>query len=235
VTDANIVTNRIEVRVEGMIRAATLSVILRSTGAGIEVGRSPVSPGDSTFIYSFFSSSINDLPPGQYIAVTGQWTDPSVGPPGFASVDFVVCDTPEKNYVRNEYMRLNRSPVPACGDLRSDYDSPHFHFPELNHNGYHSVAWIQPILTTSLESIRDQFGESIRLSGGYRCPEKQNDVDPTHPNGFHQFGLAADLIPDGYSIDSDWWNAVAAIVGRTNNGFVNLREKDHVHADWGQR
>jgi hypothetical protein len=148
-----------------------------------------------------------------------------------------VCDTAEKTYVRNEYIRYGRSPVPACSDLRNDYQSTNFKFPELNYNGYHSVAWIQPILTQSLEQIRNLFGQSIRLSAGYRCPEKQNDVDPqaATPYGFHQFGLAADLVPDGYAIDSDWWNVMASIVRRTTNGFVNEPEKDHVHADWGQR
>jgi zinc D-Ala-D-Ala carboxypeptidase len=48
-----------------------------------------------------------------------------------------------------------------------------------------------------LQELRSFYGKPIRISSGYRCPEHNQSVSTTGPNGPHTTGKAVDIAVQG--------------------------------------
>jgi integrase len=141
------------------------------------------------------------------------------------------CDTQEKTGIIREYYNYATSERPGCGVLRSDYSSVYFSFGELNHNGYHSVAWIDAVLLDGLDEVRNFLGRPFTLSNAYRCPDKNHDVGSNYPaTSRHMFGRAADMIPVGEPLTQQWRDDIAADARAT--GAQTLDEGNTVHMEY---
>lgn len=55
-------------------------------------------------------------------------------------------------------------------------------------------------LMTLLDQIREDFGEPIRVTSGYRCPDHNKKVGGV-PNSTHQLGKGADIAPLNHDVD----------------------------------
>ena len=56
---------------------------------------------------------------------------------------------------------------------------------------------MQPEFMDALYALRKNFGRSMVISSGYRCPEYNARVSSTGNNGPHTTGLAADILVKG--------------------------------------
>lgn len=52
---------------------------------------------------------------------------------------------------------------------------------------------VQIALVEKLDELRHLYGKPLTITSGYRCPEHNQRVSTTGPNGPHTSGLAADL------------------------------------------
>ena len=52
---------------------------------------------------------------------------------------------------------------------------------------------MDPRFIDKLQALRDRVGLPLVISSGYRCPEHNNNVSTTGPNGPHTTGRACDI------------------------------------------
>lgn len=121
---------------------------------------------------------------------------------------------------------------PPCSDFTDNASSPHFSFAEFNRNGYHPWAVVMDRLISGAEATRAAYGGPLAVSSGYRCPDKQHDVDPNHwfSGGRHMHGDAIDFV----TTSMEHWLAVSAAAKASGACVepVAASSTDHVHADW---
>jgi hypothetical protein len=122
--------------------------------------------------------------------------------------------------------------VPLCDDFHQYTFSYWFSASEFNHNGYHSFFLLQNGLYLGADDTRNTYGSALVVTAGYRCPDKQNDINSDAViGGRHSHGDAMDWA--SYSNDTIWTNIRNA--ANTNGACVEPKlqsSNNHVHADW---
>ena len=94
--------------------------------------------------------------------------------------------------------------------------SPHFTLGEFtksitaerlgirNEPNYEQVLAMRQLCQEVLEPLRQHYGQPIRITSGFRCPEL-NDAVGGVGNSQHQYGEAADLSVPSEEVARDWF------------------------------
>ena len=176
-----------------------------------------------------FKQDGQTMPEGQYfqiiVNVVGTyWTDD-------ANVNRAECNDARTRIIR-EYPNRGTDWTPVCADLVTSKITTFFVTSEYNHNGYHSYFIARDTLATGADGTRTSYGSALITTGGYRCPDKQNDINASAVQGSrHHHGDAMDWS----SSDNDGIWATIKAAAKTNGACVEpltQSTNDHVHADW---
>lgn len=88
---------------------------------------------------------------------------------------------------------------------------------------------IHPDLLDSLQQLRDLAGGPIRINSGYRC-EKHNREVGGKPESYHRYGMAADIVIEGRSMDEMYQLAVR-IPRFKDGGIGRYPSQKFIHVD----
>jgi|GEM_PF-2033278 len=128
----------------------------------------------------------------------------------------------ERDQCRQEYIDMNKNRVPDRGDFvdAATYVDPgNFSFDEININQTYSVALFR--IADRLQSVRNAFGQVMRVNSGYRNPVRNAGIPGAHPESRHIYGRAADIGVRDFNNDGD-----------TNANMVNDPNFGNVGDDW---
>jgi uncharacterized protein YcbK (DUF882 family) len=151
--------------------------------------------------------------------------------PAQATINRTECSDARTRIIR-EYRTRNTDWTPACADFVTVMNSTYFVTNEYNHNGYHTNFIARQTLTVGADASRSTYGSPLVTTAGYRCPDKQNDINANAVHGSrHHHGDAMDWA--SYN-DQNIWTLIRA-AAKANGACVepsNLSTLNHVHADW---
>ena len=167
--------------------------------------------------------------------------------------------TTEVDRIIAEYREYKLKPVPQSTDFTKDGHSKNFSTSEYNGSdnratGHNHNYFIMGVMDTMAEGIRDLYNEEfnkdgstnygLRLTSGYRCPEKNKAVGG-ELNSRHMWGHAVDLVPamgnlpEGVTPEDAWekLRRAAREFARRNQGYRVVDEtKDasnkHIHIQY---
>jgi len=154
------------------------------------------------------------------------------------------CDNTERDVIAREYDQFGVTPKPFCGDIRNQSPNyqyaPHFNWGELNGyfttgNPHYGYGWIKSSLTNGLEATRSNYGASIYLSSGYRCPHGNAAVRGVS-NSLHMQGRSADMYNNSCKCwtqsQFDALRSAASTTGTVELLFWTSYSDRHLHAAW---
>ncbi len=104
--------------------------------------------------------------------------------------------------------------------------APNFVMEELAQNWKGRWAVVQPHLVSHLQALRDTMDSPLSVNSGYRSPAYNTSIGGVTYSR-HQYGDAADIGADGWSVEDlgDLCTAAGA-------AYVGLYENSHTHCDW---
>jgi len=97
--------------------------------------------------------------------------------------------------------------------------------------------YIDPVLLQKLDLVREEFGEPIRITSGYRSPEHNAKVGGS-PSSQHCLGKAADITPASFSkekLDKLYLiceNHFEAVGDGRNKGFIHVDTRTGKRRRW---
>lgn len=103
-----------------------------------------------------------------------------------------------------------------------------YHFRDTEFACRHcGLAMVHPELVRKLEALRQTIGKSITVTSGYRCGDYQKVVNPKVFPSPHMFGMAADIIIPGLTVE-----AIAQAAERAGfDGVGRYFKQGFVHVD----
>jgi hypothetical protein len=141
------------------------------------------------------------------------------------------CGDDRGNIIK-EYRVRSTDWVPNCSDFVSSMNSTYFTTSEYNYNGYHTYFIAKSPLTSGADATRISYGAALTTTAGYRCPDKQNDINPSAVvTSRHHHGDAMDW--SASNSDTVWANIKTA--AKANSACVEPllnSSNNHVHSDW---
>lgn len=102
-------------------------------------------------------------------------------------------------------------------------------------NGQHNGnGFVHADLASGYTSTESNYGDSIRITSGYRCPAGDRATGGSG-RGWHVFGRAVDIVPTTVN-DAEWEALLDAVVDAGAIGIIDNSDypsRPHIHARWG--
>lgn len=139
----------------------------------------------------------------------------------------------ERGNIIEEYVSRGVNLQPSCSDFTTSASSTYFSSSEYNHNGYHHYYISRSSLRSGADATRTNYGGLLVVTSGYRCPDKQCDINcGAIGGGRHMHGDAIDFA--SYSSDATW-DAIADAADSVAGSCIepmSVSTNNHVHVDF---